>query len=265
MVKSGSCTYPSNHLSKLWIADLAKFQKRDSSCSIILETVNKNNFGITVSYQWQKSTDSLTWSNVSGATSSNYIVNRVSVSGYFRLKATAGNCTVYSAGYYPLPEFTITQQPVDVGACNNMAFNLNVVATNNYLGLTTYNWQYHNTISDFWTGLQIGSSGFYTNFASSFNHEQEFRCKISSACGEISTKVVSLKKVIPAKITEWGFDTTIGGGEDIALYAKWTGELPATSVIWKRSTNPEGGIWSILDTTQMNDFNSTVPNYTQIH
>jgi hypothetical protein len=52
---------------------------------------------VSVAYQWEKSTDSTTWTNISGATSANRTETNVVGKVYYRLKAVSSTCTVYSS------------------------------------------------------------------------------------------------------------------------------------------------------------------------
>ena len=49
-------------------------------------------------YQWQRSIDSINWTNISGATAANRTVTNIIGEVYFRLKTVANGCASYSAG-----------------------------------------------------------------------------------------------------------------------------------------------------------------------
>lgn len=262
MVKSGTCTYPSNHLSKIWIADLAKFQKRDSSCSIILETVNANNFGISVSYQWQKSEDSIIWSNVSGATGTSYIVNRVSVSGYIRLKVNASNCTVYSAGYKPLPEFTIIEQPKDLAISGDMSGYLNCTVKNNYNGQIKYQWQKYSVSLNGWTNIPNEKHYDILLNAQNVLHNEQYRCNIQNACGQTLTRESTVKKVTGPQIITIDSIKSSTSGTPIKLKCQWTGERNVCYAVWQRSKNPVGGNWDSVGMTIEDSF-TVIPEFTR--
>ena len=76
-------------------------------------------------YQWQRSLDSVTWTNVSSATASTKTVNSITGVVYFRLKVVTNGCAFYSAGT-KITAFDDTP-PVLSGVPNNTTAACNAI------------------------------------------------------------------------------------------------------------------------------------------
>lgn len=74
----------------------------DTVCGAMSLTLNATGYatGSGISYQWQSSADSITWTDISGATSVPYTVSSSSITLYYRLSTTCAvsSTTVYSPG-----------------------------------------------------------------------------------------------------------------------------------------------------------------------
>jgi len=86
----------------------------------------------TYSYQWQSSTDNITFTNISGATSQTYTPGALTVPTYFRRGVISGSCTpVYSASVLVslYSTLTLAQLNSDASICNNSSTNFMVAIT----------------------------------------------------------------------------------------------------------------------------------------
>jgi len=75
------------------------------------------------SYQWQKSTDNLTWSDLNGATALLYTPGQLTETVYYRVKIVSNSATVYS-----------NVSVISIGRCvvlnSNPSINMNYITTN---------------------------------------------------------------------------------------------------------------------------------------
>jgi hypothetical protein len=101
--------------------------------------------GYTGSIQWQSSSDSLVWTNISGANAAGYNTGAISIKMYYRAIVTSGICSsdtsvVRSVKVNMLPTISIT--PVNATSfCSGGSTLLNAVANSN----CTYEWQMNNS------------------------------------------------------------------------------------------------------------------------
>ena len=91
---------------------------------------------VSVTYQWQKSTDSTIWVNISGATNANRTETNVVGKVYYRLKAVSSSCTVYSsvmvvASYDTTPPILSGVPGNTTVSCENIPTAANPTATDN--------------------------------------------------------------------------------------------------------------------------------------
>jgi len=130
---------------------------------------------VGVSYQWQRSNDSLAWANISGATGLGFHPDTLNQTTYFRRKAVLGANTVYSNVIKINVSLTFTPQVPGVGAWilygyNGADISLNPVNVNargyyvdSSLSFSTFNdWNSSSSPSSFpnWQGCSVTSDLF---------------------------------------------------------------------------------------------------------
>lgn len=109
--------------------------------------------GTTYSYQWERSTDNTNWNIVAGAIALNYQPPALTVSTYYRIKATdsgAFNCgTVTSQSILitvnPLPN--ISASPLSQEICPGGTITPIVISDLNNIPGTTFSWSRNNTVN----------------------------------------------------------------------------------------------------------------------
>jgi hypothetical protein len=233
--------------------------------------------GISLSYQWQYSSNNITFSNVanntpSGATYSNTTTNTLSLSGisvagnhYYRCVVTdAGNgctspLTSNSATLTVITDPAITSNPTDKTICQGGFATMNVNVAN---GISlTYQWQYttdgsnYNNVSN-----NTPTGAIYTNASTNTlsvsgitslgNHQ--FRCVVSDAgngCTSPLNSSSAIINVIPVPVPIVSSSDTICKGQSTNLYV--TGGVsylwsPSSSISFPYISNP---IASPLSTT----------------
>ncbi|MCX6304382.1 MAG: T9SS type A sorting domain-containing protein [Bacteroidetes bacterium] len=152
--------------------------------------------GTTPTYQWQSSTDNITFTNISGATLLNYQPGILAVTTYFRLQQNAsGTC----GGPLPTNVVTITVNPVlTVGSISaNQAIcsgsvpaQLIGVAPTGSIGPYTYQWQ---NSPDNITFTNISGATTLNYQPGALTTVTYYRQIQSSACGTpVTTNVVTI-------------------------------------------------------------------------
>ena len=175
-------------------------------------TVNAQSASLgTVSYQWQKSTnyntttDTGTWSNISGQTSSTYSINSVGSSdeAYYRCQVTSEGGTVDATNAVKLEVTAIaitilTNLPSSFDVLENAAqevtYEVDAIAS---IGdAPTYQWQYSDDGGSTWNNYGTGYQGqtaddkiFIPNPIDKADDGRKVRCKIDAA--EVPTSTYS--------------------------------------------------------------------------
>ncbi len=93
------------------------------------------------SYQWQSSPDSITWTNISGATSANYFFYTPTTATYYRCVITCSysGLTGYSSHVYvPGLAVTLTNNIIPDSLCSGAHFYLSTCGPSAYYNVTTY-------------------------------------------------------------------------------------------------------------------------------
>ena len=89
---------------------------------------------VSVTYQWQSSTDGTTWTDISGATTSSYTSNALTFSTFFRVKATPSGIGCSTTTSNPVRATILAPPSVNAGidqtTCPNTSVNLAAMATN---------------------------------------------------------------------------------------------------------------------------------------
>ncbi|MFN8240006.1 MAG: hypothetical protein U0X39_04545 [Bacteroidales bacterium] len=100
----------------------------------------------TYSYQWQTSSDNITWSNIAGATSSTYLPSALVNNTWYRMGVTSGSCgTVYTAPVLITVNAQLTAG--SVGSTQNICANSSpailteLTTATGGTGSFTYQWQ----------------------------------------------------------------------------------------------------------------------------
>ncbi|MBR8534953.1 RHS repeat-associated core domain-containing protein [Carboxylicivirga sediminis] len=126
-----------------------------------VNTVSASGGSGTIYYQWQRSTNNSTWSNISGATGSSYSPGNLYSKTYFRRKATAGSKTAYSntitISLLFSPGSISHSQTVDYNSSSPVTLFANVVPSGGS-GTYSYQWQ-KSTDNSYWSNVYNSTSG----------------------------------------------------------------------------------------------------------
>ena len=211
----------------------------------------------TITYQWQKSSNNSSWSNISGATSSSYSIPTSSAdASYYRCVATAtysgktpstaSNSVLVSVVDVTTPTFT--KNPTSASyAYGSSSNNLTVLATSN--GTVTYQWQSSNDNAN-WSDISGATSTSYKP-STTINGVTYYRC-VATASGGSQVKTANSSSapitVISASAPVFtydlsGVDVTYNAG-DVATALNGTATVVSGTITyqWYKSTD-NGNTW----------------------
>lgn len=153
----------------------------------------------TLEYQWQRSFDNVTWTDLAGATLESYDPNTISSTTYFRRLERRSSCTVY-AGTSNVVTKAVNPLPADsITAGGPLVFCIpgSVVLTANSAAGTTYQWKKNN--------VNIGGATNQTYTATTSGNYTVVKTITATGCSAASTAVyVSADAPITTTITEPG-------------------------------------------------------------
>ncbi len=197
--------------------------------------------GTTVAYQWQVSTDGgLTYSNISGATSSTLNLTAVTIgmnnNRYRVVVSNACPSSVTSTGAILTVSdaATVTAQPVNTSVCLNGNTSFSVTASGTSL---TYQWQVSTNAGTSFTNIAAatGSTLNITGVTAGMNNNQ-YRAVVFS-CGPIGTNsnAATLSITNPASFTTAPASVTICPGNNASFSVVVNGSN--LSYQWQLSNN----------------------------
>jgi hypothetical protein len=264
-VNSIGCYNLSNPL-KIITPEIAKQVKViPNGCTDFLTDVDSLNRIPGANYQWQCSTDSIVWQNLTGASSYFYTVTEKSwQQKYFRRIMNTASCGYDTSNIIKIEGFIyIANQPVDAAGCDNMAFQLFADVVDNRKIASTFRWQHLNGLD--WTNLSvnIGGAPLLIDTASKYPHGISFRLKIENACFSIFSNSVILKKTVNPTIISTDHSHNANSNSSLKLKGQWAGERNLCYAVWQRSTNPIGAVWDSIGKTTDDSFEITVPEFTK--
>jgi hypothetical protein len=214
----------------------------------------------TMTYQWQNSANGSSWTNISGATSSNYTTPFLSTITYYHCVVSAsgegcGSTTSNTAIVIIEPDPNISVQPTDPseicigGTSDNM-----IVELFGGTGAFSYQWQYFNGST--WGNVSNGtpSGAIYTGGTANTFHvasisvdgSYQYRCIITQAgigCGSLTSNTVTLIVAPSSSITASG-STTICSGGDATILSSTDIEGAGTLIYQWQSSFSAFGPWT---------------------
>ena len=211
----------------------------------------------TYTYQWQRSPNNSTWTDISGANSSTYSPGVLTASIYYRRNVTSGTCgTVSSASVHIVVYTDLTAG--SIGTDQTICYNTiptgltQVSAPSGGTGTYTYQWQSSPNNSS-WANISGANSSTYSPGALTLT--TYFRRNVTSGtCGTLSSNSIL--------ITVYGNLTpgTIEANQTICYNSTPSGLVEATA--------PTGGTGSYTYQWQISSNNSTfvdIPTATSVN
>ena len=257
VTKSGSCSYQSNIIGKILLSGVARIKSSDSGCFEIMEPLDSNTFGVILNFQWQQSTDSINFNNISGATSRRLLINKSENDKFYRLKISTPSCFMYSNILRHKMEFYFTQHPQNTVSCGSIPFVLQAKVTGK-VGVN-YLWQYQDANSN-WVNLGGYNDDSLKQWVS-WSTYRNFRLRATSVCGVKYSNVAQIGAYANPEVVSMDTSRSVSSGTSIKLKGQWIGERSVCYAVWQRSKNPLGGGWDSIGKTKEDSFLVT-PVYT---
>jgi hypothetical protein len=182
----------------------------------------------TISYQWQKSEDGITYSNIGGATSASYTT---AATTRFADNGDRYRCVLSATGASPVNSnaaqltvnrnIVITTQPQNATEPIGQVVTFTVVAntSDNDAASITYQWQQSIDGGNTWSDVIDGSGGTtatYSITATAGLDESRFRCKLNcvGSSGEVISSSATLQVQTPTiSITSQPQNITVNEGQ----------------------------------------------------
>lgn len=132
-------------------------------------TVPTGGAGGTLAYQWQSSTDSITWSDIAGATSASFNPTSITQTTYYRRGARRSPCTIniYSATVTKMVVVNYTDPGIIAGAessCSSFdpdIISSVIVPSGGIGGSLEYQWQYSTDYGASWLNIPAATAETY--------------------------------------------------------------------------------------------------------
>lgn len=223
-----------------------------------------------LNYQWYSSSDNISFSLLSGATSSTYTTPALTQDTYYRVdvSATGNGCGLVSSNSVlvdVIPDPVVTQQPVGNTICSGATHTMTVVASGDSSGgALVYQWQRSVNGTTGWANTTGGSgstTASYTTGAltSTFYYRVRIRqaasgCEVFSDAVPVFVVTITTQPAAPANIC-------IGGIVNINITASLNGGAGTLSYQWQ--SNPGSGFVNETNVTATTaNFTSDVLNAT---
>ncbi len=245
IVYSNSCSYTSNVIQVTPFSTLNNIGKNLSLCGIVSTGTNLDTIS-GIKYQWQRSTDSLSWNNVTNDTLKS--INHTSSLGtfyFYRRKASIGSCVNYSNVIYAGGN-KIKKQPESIYICPNGTSTQKFKFTfyNERDTGYSFRWYYRNPGGSTW--FIIGGESERELFAINayyYGSGTSVRCKIVSNCGDIYSDIVYVwaRASLDTILTQPNKLNVLSSGTSLTLKCKITRDS-SKSYQWQ-SSNDNGKTW----------------------
>jgi hypothetical protein len=203
---------------------IVKATNMTGACPSFTSTLSLNISGSALLYQWQSSSDSLTWNDISGATTATYLTT-VNSNSYYRCNLTTSNSPYNQATPGTLltlsgPPPTITTHPSNNATCINSFVSFEVAASD---GPVSFTWQESidggntwNALSDIAPYTGSDSNVLTISPVSAFNGYQ-YRAVATNACGFSIPSDAAVLIVHDLPAVSGGSDQTICTGSSTIL------------------------------------------------
>lgn len=204
--------------------------------------------GTTVIYQWQSSRDSITWANITGATTLSYMPPSTTAgTNYFRVivRASTSTATAVTSGMAKVvivADPAITTQPVGfVQVAGGTPRTLSVVATGGTPSLA-YQWQSSATAAGTFVNISGATAATYTP-SNTLTTAMYYRVVVSatgSGCGSATSNAVAVTPSLgDIRITTQpvGFSECLGGTEALRVAASGTNATSVLNYQWQKSSD----------------------------
>lgn len=259
------CYYQSNTIRITPFSRLNTIGNNSSLCGIISTGSDLDSiYGIN--YQWQRSSDGISWTDVSGQIGIN--INSGSSLGnfyFYRRKAYLGSCINYS-NIVSAGGNKVKVQPKSISTCYSLlgshAFSFTLENPND-TGCT-YIWEFYS--SNNWISVSNWEDTILnSSIAYDFTHNPNvsYRCKITTSCSTIYTNSAKIKftNSVDTILVQPNKNNTLNQGNNINLVCKITRDS-LQSYQWQSSHN-YGQDWFDMKERKKDTLQLTNVNYCQ--
>ncbi|MBK8705164.1 MAG: hypothetical protein IPN33_17415 [Saprospiraceae bacterium] len=199
-----------------------------------------------VSYQWQSSSDNVTFTNISGATNTSYTTPTLTNTTYYRVQVTSsgGGCSAVTSAVATVTvvaDPSVSVQPVGATICDGGTHTMTVTATGGTPSLT-YQWQ-SSPDGTTWTNISGATNTSYTT--PSLTSTTRYRVVVSASgagCGSATSNAAIVTVVADPSVTVQPVGATICDGGTHTMTVTATGGTPSLTYQWQSS--PDGTTWT---------------------
>ncbi|MBC7391198.1 MAG: T9SS type A sorting domain-containing protein, partial [Opitutaceae bacterium] len=200
----------------------------------------------TFTYQWQSSTDNITFANIVGATSNTYSSGTLGTTTYFRRTVTScgGSNNTSSIAVTIPPATAITTQPVNYTDCSGATATFSVVAVGNGL---TYQWMESTNLGISFSAMPGATSYSVTKVitGSMVANFYQYKVVVSATCtpASVTSNAATLNTGNPTFPTQPASTTTCNNGN-----ASFNVSATGTGITYQWQINLSG-TWTNLTNT----------------
>lgn len=192
--------------------------------------------------QWQSSADGITWTNISGATSTTYGFTTSSGDNGRQFHAvftnSVGTATSVAATLTVNTGPVITVNPVNLTVNSGQPASFTASASG--LPSPTVQWQ-SSTNGTTWTNIPGATSTTYSFTTASADNGKQFRAVFTNSVGSETSTAAVLTVQTPPAVTTQPNDQAVNAGQT-ATFSSAASGFPAPTVQWQVS--PNGSTWS---------------------
>ncbi len=192
--------------------------------------------------QWQVSIDGVSWTNISGATSTTYSFTTTSSDNGKHYRAVFTNSVASANSNAALlavnigPVITVHPTNLTVTAGQTASFSAAASGT----PAPTVQWQ-SSTNGTTWTNITGATSTTYSFSAASEDNGNQFRAVFSNSVGSATSSAAVLTVQTPPAVITQPNSQNVNSGQTVVFTATASG-FPAPTVQWQVS--PTGSVWS---------------------
>ena len=202
----------------------------------------------TITYQWQNSTDGITWANITNATGQNFTTPALTASTHFRRIAAAAACgsSIESNGALVTVTAAFTQpdfNPRRDWTVQGARYTISLGASTGGSGTLTYQWQSSADGTSGWTDIPGATSQNFTTQPFQANSHRFFRRQAARATcgGTITSNVFELIVVAASNVAAPG--AFAANPENTGMLYQW-GRRVGWSATDPRTSSPAGQAWN---------------------
>ena len=206
-----------------------------------LLTATVTNGSGTIGYQWQSSTDNVSFGNIGGATSATYNASSLTATTYYRVVVSfsgsgCSNITSSSSTITVVADPSVSVSATNAIICSGGASLLTATVSNG-TGTTGSQWQIS---TDNVTFTDIAGAISTTYSASGLTASRYYRVNITqtgNGCNNASSTTTTITVVADPVITASVPESTVCSGGSVVISATYTGGTGTCGIQWQTRTD----------------------------